>query len=103
MVHEYPLGGTPPMMTHIHENDEGDRIIAAKGTPEAIVSVCSLPEYEKEEILQAVHHYTKDGYRVLGVATALFNGNHFPSTQQEFPLSFIGLVAFYDPPKEGIR
>ena len=36
MVHEYPLGGKPPMMTHLFENAEGNLIIAAKGAPEAI-------------------------------------------------------------------
>ena len=29
LVHEYPLGGKPPMMTHVFENSEGQRIIAA--------------------------------------------------------------------------
>ena len=31
MIHEYPLGGKPPMMTHIFENKEGKLVIAAKG------------------------------------------------------------------------
>src|SRR5690606_5324635 len=31
LVHEYPLGGKPPMMTHIFSNKKGDKIIAAKG------------------------------------------------------------------------
>lgn len=31
MIHEYPLSGRPPMMTHIFENQSGHRIIAAKG------------------------------------------------------------------------
>lgn len=30
MAHEYPLGGKPPMMTHIFEDNSGNRIIAAK-------------------------------------------------------------------------
>lgn len=36
MFHEYPLEGKPPMMTHLFENTNRDRIIAAKGAPEAI-------------------------------------------------------------------
>jgi hypothetical protein len=28
MIHEYPLDGKPPMMTHVFENKEGKRIIA---------------------------------------------------------------------------
>jgi len=41
MIHEYPLGGKPPMMTHLFEN-KGKRIIAAKGAPEALMAVCDL-------------------------------------------------------------
>lgn len=33
MIHEYPLGGKPPMMTHVFENSGGQRIIAGKGAP----------------------------------------------------------------------
>lgn len=42
MLHECPLGGKPPMMTHIFENDKGERIIAAKGAPEALINVSNL-------------------------------------------------------------
>ena len=48
MIHEYPLEGKPPMMTHIFENNSGERIIAAKGAPEAILEVAQLSEDEKE-------------------------------------------------------
>ncbi|WP_332018948.1 HAD-IC family P-type ATPase, partial [Kaistella sp.] len=44
MVHEYPLGGKPPMMTHIFSNGAGEKKIAAKGAPEAIINVCNLSD-----------------------------------------------------------
>src|SRR5690606_23406487 len=43
------------------------------------------------------------GYRVLGVASSPFNGEDFPGRQQDLPFRLLGLVAFYDPPKENIR
>ncbi|MEP7128193.1 MAG: HAD-IC family P-type ATPase, partial [Chitinophagales bacterium] len=42
MRHEYPLSGKPPMMTHIFEDLSGNRIIAAKGAPEAMMNVSTL-------------------------------------------------------------
>jgi len=102
LIHEYPLGGTPPMMTHIHENNSGVRIIAAKGAPEAILRASSLSTTEMQKVLTAVHAFTHEGYRVLGVATAIFEGQNFPKEQQDYPFSFSGLVAFFDPPKQGI-
>ncbi len=103
MVHEYPLGGKPPMMTHIFENNSGMRIIAAKGAPEALMNVSNLTTEEKQQIETAIKTLAADGYRVLGVGEANLNGNNYPATQQEFQFKFKGLVAFYDPPKKNIQ
>ena len=103
MVHEYPLAGTPPMMTHIFENEGGNRIISAKGAPEALMSVSNLTAIEKQQIEDAITTLAIDGYRVLGVGEATFSDNHFPQTQQEFQFTFKGVVAFYDPPKKNIN
>ncbi len=103
MVHEYPLGGKPPMMTHIFENKEGKRIIAAKGAPEALMMVSHLTEEEISQVNKAIKTITADGFRVLGVGESEFVGNDFPKTQQEFKFNFKGIVAFYDPPKENIE
>jgi len=102
LIHEYPLGGKPPMMTHIFENEKGKRIIAAKGAPEALMEVSNLTDREKEKIGKAIQTITIEGYRVLGVGQAEFSGNDFPKTQQEFKFSFQGIVAFFDPPKKNI-
>ncbi len=103
MVHEYPLDGKPPMMTHIFQDRTGGRIIAAKGAPEAIINVSSLTDEEKKKIKDAVGSLSAEGFRVLGVGSAFFAGENFPQRQQEFRFSFAGLVAFYDPPKENIK
>ncbi|WP_304066092.1 cation-translocating P-type ATPase [Pedobacter glucosidilyticus] len=102
MYHEYPLGGKPPMMTHVFENQQKERIIAAKGAPEAIIAVCQLTEDEKNNIQKAIAEMAFEGFRVLGVAKSDFTGENFPQQQQDLPFLFIGLVAFYDPPKNNI-
>ena len=103
LIHEYPLGGKPPMMTHVFENSKGKRIIAAKGAPEALIEVSSLSDKEKNQALIAMEAMAKKGYRVLGIGSAVFLGTDFPKTQQELKFSFKGLVAFYDPPKANIQ
>lgn len=103
LFHEYPLEGRPPMMTHLFENNEKQRIIAAKGAPEAILSVSQLSEADRGKIRAVINTFAQQGYRVLGVAKANFEGNDFPTKQQDFKFMFLGLTVFYDPPKEGIR
>jgi Ca2+-transporting ATPase len=90
------------MMTHIFENMSGERIIAAKGAPEALMSVSNLSKDETEQIQNAIQIVTNEGYRVLGVGRCDFVGTHFPKMQQEFQFEFIGFVAFYDPPKRNM-
>jgi len=103
LFHEYPLEGKPPMMTHLFENEQKERIIAAKGAPEAILTVSELSEDEKNKIRNIVKEFGEQGYRVLGVAKSHFEGNNFPENQQDFSFEFLGLTAFYDPPKKEIK
>jgi Ca2+-transporting ATPase len=103
LIHEYPLDGRPPMMTHIFENQKGTRIIAAKGAPEAIIACSKLSKDEVQKINNAIELMSEEGFRVLGVGVSEFAGKTFPKTQQEFAFKFLGVVAFYDPPKENIK
>lgn len=103
LIHEYPLSGIPPMMTHIFENKEGKRIIATKGAPEALLQVCNLSASDIEKVHNAIESLAREGYRILGVGTVVFEGADFPAEQQNFNFVFKGLLAFYDPPKENIR
>jgi Ca2+-transporting ATPase len=102
IIKEYPLGGTPPMMTHVFENKVGDIIIAAKGAPEAIMQVSGITDEQKTKIENAINSFSAEGYRVLGVAEAISKSKDFPQKQQEFKFKFKGILAFYDPPKKNI-
>ncbi len=103
LSHEYPLGGNPPMMTHVFKDANGNRIIATKGAPEAIIACSKLNATEIKKIEAAMLTMTNEGFRILGVGEALFDGDNYPETQQEFSFEFKGLVAFYDPPKANIK
>lgn len=101
-VHEYPIGGKPPMMTHIFKNDRQEFIIAAKGAPEAILQQSNLPADALKFIEAQSVSYAKLGYRVLGVGKGSWKELKWPVSQQEFVFEFLGLIAFQDPPKENI-
>lgn len=102
MIHEYPLSGKPPMMTHIFGNEKGNRIIAVKGASEAIIKHSNLTSEEKKEVQKTVSQLAAGGLRVLGVGISEFEGENFPEQQEEFKFNFLGLLGFYDPPKEKI-
>lgn len=102
MIHEYPLGGKPPMMTHIFENTEGVRIVACKGAAEALMAHSTLNKAEKAKINNQIALFAAEGLRVLGVGKVEFAGVDFPTSQDLFTFEFLGLVGFYDPPKHNI-
>ncbi len=102
-VHEYPIDGKPPMMTHIFANSEGQTIIAAKGAPEALLKRSQLSPSQIKKIEDQLYVYAKQGFRILGVGKGLWeNEKKWPESQQEFLFEFLGLVAFHDPPKPNI-
>ena len=94
MIHEYPLAGKPPMMTHIFANEDGNRVIAVKGAPEAIIKHSNLTSEEKKEVQKTVAQLAADGLRVLGVGESKFEGENFPENQEEFKFKFLGLLGF---------
>lgn len=102
MVDEYPLSGRPPMMTHIFGNAAGDRIIAAKGAAEAILEHSRLDEKERAEINDVIESLSAKGMRVLGVGIVAQPPAKLPEHQQDLDFTFLGLVAFFDPPKPEI-
>jgi Ca2+-transporting ATPase len=102
MVHEYPLSGRPPMMTHAFANAMGERIIAAKGAPEAILACSELDAGARGAVMAQVKHLAVHGHRILAVGETTLHDNAWPSEQQLFTFRYLGLVAFQDPPKPDI-
>ncbi|MDB5202961.1 MAG: cation-translocating P-type ATPase [Ferruginibacter sp.] len=101
-IHEYPIGGKPPMMTHIFQDEEGHMIIAVKGAVEAVLRQANLTQEERNTIEKQAGSYAAEGLRVLAVGKGDWKGNDYPDTQQEIPAQFLGLLAFQDPPKDNI-
>ena len=98
MAHEYPLAGTPPMMTHVRQI-EGHLVVAGKGAVEHVLEVCHLDVEATETIRRVAHQLAAQGYRVLGVAQAEHRAVRFPAEQDDFTWSFLGLVGLENPPK----
>jgi len=103
MVHEYPLDGKPPMMTHVFQNKDGKRIIAAKGGPETLIKVSNIDAEDITRIQKTIDNLASKGYRILGVGYSEYGGTDYPKNQQDLPFNFVGLVVFYDPPKPNIQ
>lgn len=103
MVHEYPLDGKPPMMTHVFEGPSGEAVISAKGGVEKILSVCKLSSAHQEKALEIARQLSSEGLRVLGIASGALQGDHLPARQEDFTWEFKGLIALLNPPKANAK
>jgi P-type Ca2+ transporter type 2C len=102
VVHEYLLGGIPPMMTHVYETDKGIWV-AGKGAPERILKICKLDSDTLNKQEKIVSVMASSGFRVLGVCSAIHLVSAFPEKQDDFNWKFEGFLSLYDPPKENVR
>ena len=86
--------------TNIWSRQDGINVAAyAKGAPEAIADLCHINKSDRDRLLLEVEKYAALGFRLLGVAEAIFappDGIH-PKSQRDIPFSFLGLVGFADP------
>lgn len=103
LAHEYPIRGNPPVMTHIHLDADSNYLIACKGGLETILKQSTLSEEEKSSVISFAQKIASKGRRVLGVAESRANIEKFPESQAGFTFEFLGLVSFYDPPKDNME
>ncbi|TBX67663.1 cation-translocating P-type ATPase [Flavobacterium silvisoli] len=98
LLREYPLSRSLFAMTRVFESETKDICTAyCKGAPEALFTLCQLPEMELKNYTRTVHQMAERGYRVLAAAQAQWQGDVLPESQQEFAFTLTGLVAFEDP------
>ena len=99
LVHAYGLRPDLLAVSHVWQVADGPAtfVVAAKGAPEAIASLCRLHGAELARLTLAVDAMAAEGLRVLGVARAASAGRAWPESQSEFAFEFLGLAGLADP------
>lgn len=102
LVKEYAFTNELKMMGHVWDKD-GQIIIAAKGSIEKIMLICSLDDTEKAELTAKAEKMSKKGLRVIAVAEKRLNSDgEIPQGLTDCTLDFKGIVGLEDPPRETI-
>ena len=102
-IREYAFTNVLKMMGHVwRKNDK--LVIAAKGSPERILTICDLTEKQREAAEQQISDLSSEGLRVIAVATASpDNVAAIPDSIAECQLTLLGLVGLADPPRESVK
>ena len=103
LISEYAFTNELKMMGHVWRRN-GELVIAAKGSPESILAICNLSEKEQEIIQHKITEFSKEGLRVIAVATAKpADESAIPENLTECSLTFCGLIGLADPPRESVK
>ena len=109
-----PFDSVRKMMTSIHKDDTGSVTAYVKGAGNEILSKCTTVYWDQHIVPiteQLSHHIrteidalARQAYRVLALAIrALPNDlQKFESATVETKMTFVGLVAIYDPPRHDV-
>ena len=103
LITEYAFTNELKMMGHVWRRPEGI-VIAAKGSPERIFTVCNLTDEQRAEAEQKNTELSKQGLRVIAIATAKPESEAgIPASITDCSLTLLGLVGLTDPPRAGVK
>lgn len=102
-VTEYAFTNELKMMGHVWRKN-GQLIIAAKGSPEQILTICDLTDEERDAAEKQIHELSSEGLRVIAVAAANpADETQIPTSITDCRLTLLGLIGLADPPRESVK
>ena len=103
LLREYPLSPACTAVTHVWRRGAG-MLVACKGAPETVADLCHVTPVRRAAVLADVDAMGRRGLRVLAVASAIRDddASALPPTMQGFAFTWLGLVAFADPLRDGV-
>lgn len=95
----------------VHHIGEKRRELIVKGAPEAVLSVCTfdtstahaLTKIRREHMTKTYEQLSREGFRVLAVASRVIDTEKRYEPSDERDLCFKGFLAFLDPARETVR
>lgn len=102
LLRSYGLRPDLLAMSQVWRSDASTPLmVAAKGAPEAIATLCALPETDRAAMARNVEVMAAAGLRVLAIAQGTVTGT-LPDRQQDLHLTWLGLVGLADPLRSSV-
>jgi Ca2+-transporting ATPase len=103
LLKEYAFTDELKMMGHVWRN-ENEIVVAAKGSPERILTICNISSDERKIAEDKIYEMSKQGLRVIAIGQMLIqNESEIPDTLLECRLELLGMVGLADPPRESVK
>lgn len=103
LLYEYPFTNETKMMGHVWNRDE-EIMVAAKGSPEKILTLCQIPDHHREAATRKMAEMSEKGLRVIAIARMnISNKDAVPQNLSDCQLQLCGLVGLADPPRSSVK
>jgi len=104
-VFEVSFGSEHKFMATVNavkETDQTKYTLFVKGAPEVVLSMCSLQEAEKQDILNKINDWSEKGLKVLGLASKEVRREEIDDISPDniLGLEWNGMVGLWDPPRK---
>ena len=103
LLTEYPFTNELKMMGHVWARND-KIILAAKGSPERILTLCDIDDDSKHKIQNEIDKMSSEGLRVIAVAYMdILSKQDIPNKLTDAKLKFSGIVGLLDPPRQTVK
>ncbi len=89
--------------TAIIELDSSELLVSSKGAAEVILQMCCLKENETDAWLAKIQELAAGAHKVIAVASRKVNKTIATAQEPNSDFDFVGLLAFEDPVRPGVR
>ncbi|CAN6480078.1 unnamed protein product [Victoria cruziana] len=108
-------GNTANILTVAFQNLQVKRLMITKGAIEELLSICTYVEHiesgttvaldpeQRQRILNISEELGNEGLRVLGIAAKGLRLETRNTKEDEWDMTFLGFLCFYDPPKDMVK
>lgn len=103
LIKEYPFMNETKMMGHVWQKND-KIIVAAKGSPERILTICNLTSEGRKLAEDKIKEMSSRGLRVIGVGQMETTDiKDIPEKLTECSLALCGIIGLADPPRDSVK
>ena len=98
-LQEIPFDSNRKLMSTLHQVED-TYCMYVKGAPDVLLKRCNIESALAQTVQEQIEQFSAQGLRVLAFAQKIMRENRTLTPMDEYELTFVGLMAMMDPPRQ---